>query len=430
MSTVRPISDTPALRWALVLVLVVLAALIGPAAAHADDSSTFGFNTQCDQAHDALQGLDIPGLPILSDGVSALCKGANVATHPGDAVNAVKDAAWDSTFGKVVDSLLTGLGQAVSLALTFWSSVPNSSVEDLPNLTAKVREYTDDIQVFLLAASWMFVAGRLAWAKMSTAVDEAREGFQVLFRTALSSAVWTSAIVGGTRAADAFSEWVIDDSTNGNAKGIAEAMIQTQALTWFSPGLMIIFAIVGLLSGLMQVVLAIVRQGLLAVVAGVLPLAAAASGSRTGRGFYDRLLLWSVAFVLYKPIAALCYMTAFTVAGTNNKLDSNTQPDSDTAVRALVGIALLCSVAFVLPALMRLLSPVASMGSGISGAVAGGGLMGAIGGAVGMAARMPSGAASSHGSGAVRGSGGGGGGGGSRPPSGAAPGPSGGGGGG
>ncbi|MFI7524479.1 hypothetical protein [Nocardia salmonicida] len=392
-----------AVRRVLTLLIVVTAAALGPAAVAAAQptDTTFGFNEACDQIHDTLDDIGIPGTPFnLGNAASGVCKAGNVATHPGETVEAVKDKAWDSTFGEVVDSMLTGLGEAIILSLTFWAKVPNSAVDDLPALMTKVRDYTDDIQIYLLAASLMAVAVRLMFAKANAAADEATQGFKVLFRTVFASSLWALLIVMGTRATDAFSAWVIDDATNGNAKGVAEAIVQTQALAAFSPGLIVIFAVVGLLSALLQIVLALIRQGLLCVVAGVLPLAAAASGTASGEAFYKKLLMWSIAFILYKPIAALAYMIAFTVAGDSNVVDSNTEPTTENAVKALVGIALLCSVAFVLPAIMRLLSPVTAMGGGASGAGVSAAMVGGASG-IGMAGRLASGAADSRGGGTV-----------------------------
>ncbi|WP_157778119.1 hypothetical protein [Nocardia terpenica] len=400
----RSVCPVSALRRAAVAVLVVVAALVGTAAnvtAQPDTSGgTYGFNDACESIHDGLQDLGIPGTPFnLGNAAGGLCKAGNVATHPGDAVEAVTDKAWDSTFGKVVDSMLTGLGQALSMGITFWARVPNSAVADMPGLMTRIRDYTLDIQIYALAASVMLCAVRLAAARASAAAEEAAEAFRVLVRVVIMSGMFAGLIVIGTQGSDAFAEWVIDDSTGGNAKGIAESIVKTEALTAFSPGLVLIFAVVGLLSAILQIVLAVVRQGLLVVVTGVLPLAAASSGSPAGKQFYQKLLLWSIAFVLYKPMAALAYMIAFTVAGSGAGT-ADTKPDADSAMKSLVGIALLCSVALVLPAIMRLISPVTSMASGASGAMLAGGVL-AGGGGMGMVGRLASGAADSRGGGVV-----------------------------
>ncbi|MFI6866450.1 hypothetical protein [Nocardia sp. NPDC050406] len=356
------------LRRILTIFAVVFTVMLAtPTVAYAQ----YGFDEACNELHDSLDGLGIPGIS-LGDAASAACKAGNVATHPGDAAAAVRDKAWDSTFGKVVDSLMNGLGEALILALTFWMKVPNERVSDSGALFTKINDYTYQAQILLLMVSVIISGARLAEARRGAAMSEAAESFRMFARVIFSSWMLGAVIVAGTQASDKFSEWVINDATDGNAKNLAELMVKTAKLQAFSPGLVLIIAIVGLLGALAQIVLAIVRQGLLIVAAGVLPLAAAASGTNTGKQSYPRLIAWIIAFMLYKPVAAIVYMIAFSTAGHVDELTSTAGlPDADQAQRMLVAIVLLCSAAFVLPVLMRLVTPaVAIVGSGGSGLTA------------------------------------------------------------
>ncbi|MGV9617209.1 hypothetical protein [Nocardia xishanensis] len=378
---------------------------------------TYGFDETCNEIHDTLDGVGLPGIS-LGDAASAVCKAGNAASHPGDAATAVKDKAWDSTFGKVVDSLMNGLGEAIILALTFWMKVPNEAASDNGSLFTRINDYTYQIQILLLIASVILSGARLAEARRGAAVSEAAESFRMFARVVFSSWMLGAIIVAGTQASDRFSEWIINDSTNGNAKDLAELMVKTSKLQAFSPGLVLIIAIVGLLGALAQIVFAIVRQGLLIIAAGVLPLAAAASGMNIGKTSYQKLIGWIIAFMLFKPVAAIVYMIAFTTAGHVDGLTSTAGlPEGEEAQRMLVAIVLLCSVAFVLPALMRLVTPaVAIVGSGGSGlAWTGGAVVGALAlGAMGTKAVGVKASASPGSAGYVSGSGSG-----PRPPGGA-----------
>ncbi|UGT63285.1 hypothetical protein [Nocardia asteroides] len=337
---------------------------------------TYGFDEACNELHDTLDSVGIPGVS-LGDAASAVCKAGNAASHPVDAATAVKDKAWDSTFGKVVDSLMNGLGEAIVLSLTFWMRVPNEAASDSGSLFTKINEYTYQIQILLLIASVILSGARLAAARRGAAVSEAAESFRMFARVVFSSWMLGAVIVAGTQASDRFADWLIQDATNGNAKDMAELMVKTSKLQAFSPGLVLIIAIVGLLGALAQIVLAIVRQGLLIIAAGVLPLAAASSGMDLGKSSYQKLVGWIIAFMLYKPVAAIVYMIAFTTAGHVDGLTpTGGLPEGEEAQRMLVAIVLLCSVAFVLPALMRLVTPaVAIVGSGGSGLTATGGTL-------------------------------------------------------
>ena len=54
-----------------------------------------------------------------------------------------------------------------------------------------------------------------------------------------------------------------------------------------------------------------VRQAMLIVVVAVLPVAAAAGGTQVGQQSYHKLTAWIIAFLLFKPVAALAYGIAF-----------------------------------------------------------------------------------------------------------------------
>ncbi len=365
-------------RLVTILAVIFTVMIATPTVAYGQN---YGFDETCNEIHDSLDGLGLPGF-TLGDAASAACKAGNAATHPGQAATAVKDKAWDSTFGKVVDSLMNGLGEAIILALTFWMKVPNEAVSDSGSLFTKINDYTYQAQILLLIASVILSGARLAEARRGAAMNEAAESFRMFTRVVFSSWMLGAVIVAGTQASDRFAEWIIDDSTNGNAKDLAELMVKTSKLQAFSPGLVLIIAIVGLLGALAQIVLAIVRQGLLVIAAGVLPLAAAASGMNIGKQSYQKLIGWIIAFMLWKPVAAIVYMIAFTTAGHVDGLTpTGGLPDGEQAQRMLVAIVLLCSVAFVLPALMRLVTPaVAIVGSGGSGFTAAGGTLIAVAG--------------------------------------------------
>lgn len=375
VSSGRSAGSVPA-RILAVVALCISALLIAPNIAFAQPttppeppSTTYGFDQACNDVHDTLDGVGIPGLPSLGDLSSAICKGGNAATHPGEAVEAVKDKAWDSTFGKVVDSLLNGLGEAVIMSLVWWTKVPNEKITEGGTLFAQINDYTYQAQIILLVASVILSGARLAEARRGAAMSEANESFKMYARVVFSSWMLAAVVVAGTQVSDRFSAWLIDDATNGNAKGIAELMVKTSAYQAFSPGLVLIIALVGMLGAIAQAIFSVVRQGLLVVAAGFMPMAAAASGMKTGQQSYQKLTGWVIAFLLWKPVAAVVYMIAFTTAnvGTDD-VPATSIPNADQAQRMLVGLVLLCSVAFVLPALMRLVAPaVAIVGSGGSG---------------------------------------------------------------
>ncbi|WP_051179983.1 hypothetical protein [Nocardia concava] len=358
------------LRRRMASILIAVVAVLGVGMSHsAADPGSFGFDQTCNQLHDTIS--TVPGLGSLGDTVSGLCKAGNVATHPLDAVEAVKDKAWDTTFGSIVDSLLHGLGQALIMALVWWTKIPNDKLLAEQDLWTRISKYTSDIQVYFLAASVMVGAVRMAIARHNAHAEQAGELMRVLTRSIVAVWIAGAVVLGASRASDAFAAWIINDATDGNATGTAKFMVETSAYQGFSPGLVLIIACVGMLGALAMAVMAILRQAFLVVAMAMLPLAAAGSGLGSGKHAHDRLWSWILAFLLWKPVAALVYLIAFSAVDTTPAMNPATPLDADTGQRRLVGVMLLICAVFVLPALMRLVSPVVSaVGSGGSGAAA------------------------------------------------------------
>ncbi|MFE9328264.1 hypothetical protein ACIHDR_46020 [Nocardia sp. NPDC052278] len=355
-------------------------------------SSTYGFDQLCNEIHDGLSQIPVIG-EGLGDAGSAACKAGNAASHPGSAIEATKSKLWESTFGKVTEILLSGLGDALTLSMS-WVLVPNDRILTTPGnstdpeqtLWGRIDSYTRQLQTWLLAISIAVSALRIGIARAHMAAEHAEEAFKMLARSTMTTWVAGAAILAGARMTDSVSVWIINDATSGNATGAAELLVRTDRFGVFGPGVVFLVAIVGILGALAMTALTIIRQALLVVAVGIYPLTAAASGTAGGKQSYQKLGAWIIAFLLFKPTASLVYMIAFTTADqTNSDVEQSQAGAVDSAHRALVGIVLLCSVAFVLPALIRLVTPALSaVGSGGGGA-------GATGFAIGAAAALATG---------------------------------------
>ncbi|MBY8858607.1 hypothetical protein K7711_19165 [Nocardia sp. CA2R105] len=313
----------------------------------------------------------------LPDIVGTVCKGLRLGGQ-------AADAAVSSAFDSFVQSLIKGMGILLRYDLTWWTDLPSPTLaaptgEPGPAL-ASIRGYTSGLQVLLLTAGIMFAAARLALAKRGGVAGEAQEAFLMFARAVFASMTFAAVVTVGTRAGDAFSNWVIFDATRGDSNNAAELLngiSQTDA--GLGTGVVLIIGLFGLISMLVQLVMLVVRQAFLILVVAALPIAAAAAGTGPGSQAYKRMLSWSLAFLLWKPVGALCYAIAFSAAGAK----SNTQHQDPQMV--LLGLILLLMVAVVLPALMRLIAPVVATMGGGSGAAAtlAGGLAGVAMGSAG-----------------------------------------------
>ncbi len=132
----------------------------------------------------------------------------------------------------------------------------------------------------------------------------------------------------------------------------------------------LILALIAILMTFVQIALMVVRSAMLVLLAGVLPLTASFTNTPSGEQWFRRSLGWLVAFILYKPAAALIYAAAFKLIGTDIF-----SKDDGGIWSVMTGLALMIIALVALPALMRFIAPmVAPAGGGAAGAAIAGGL--------------------------------------------------------
>ncbi|MBO0878804.1 MAG: hypothetical protein J2P17_00105 [Mycobacterium sp.] len=385
-------------RYALVLGMVAAAFVLvssssapaqtpappSSAPAASGNSTTYGFDDVCNQIRDGLSRIPMVG-GFDGDALSGMCKAGNAVTHPDKAADAIKSKVWESAFGQIVDSMLDGLGQIVGTTMTLWTRLPNDKLLDSPTLWQRIDSYTRTMQVWILAISIAASALRIGIARKHLAAEYAEETFRMLVRSVIATWIAGTAILAAARITDRFSQWLLTDTIGSNGNGAAELLVTSYRYSAgaLSPGLVFVVTLVGLLGALSMAALTIIRQAFLVVAVGMLPLTAAATGTAVGRHSFTRLAGWIVAFLLFKPIASLIYLVAFVTADQANIESARTAGTTDSAARSLIGVVLLCSAAFVLPALVRLVAPgMSTIGSGGGGAAATGIIAGTAAAAV------------------------------------------------
>ena len=116
--------------------------------------------------------------------------------------------------------------------------------------------------------------------------------------------------------------------------------------------------IIAFLATVIQIMLMLVRGGMLVLLVGTLPLVAAFSNTEMGMQWFRKASAWLVAFALYKPAAAVVYAVAFDLAGQQG------------ALALLDGVMMLALAILALPALLRFVVPATSAlagGGGLEG---------------------------------------------------------------
>lgn len=207
--------------------------------------------------------------------------------------------------------------------------------------------------------SIFFVTGKVALAHRAAASEEAQEAAKGLVLVVVASSVAVPAVVSASQGADQYSSWLVDQAANGDVVGAVLKLMAFDQI--IGSGFTFILALMALGASIVQAFLIIIRDALLIVLIGGLPLAAAASISPSGRQTWHKMIGWLIAFILFKPVAAMCYAGAlWSVTNASNEIDQ------------IAGIFLVILAVLTLPALMRLIGPqVEKVGGGGGGAMLG-----------------------------------------------------------
>ena len=320
---------------------------------------------------------------ILGCGVNPLCivgkgVGAGVSTVAGDAITAL------------AKSVLQALGHAVEWSATLWTGVGTPQLDN-PNgqpvgAVAFVQQNLLYFTAGMAVASVLVGAAKIAIEEQKAYHARQLTRFLVVYgMIAAGSAALGSALV---YASDQMAADLISKATanTGFADHMAQLLGIAQNQVGGATGLAgllavafaaIVLGIIAFLTTLVQILLMFVRNGMLVLLIGILPLAAAMSNTEMGMHWFKKAWAWLIAFALYKPAAAVVYAVAFVLPGQQG-------------INALMsGIMMLVLAVLALPALLRFAVPAtaALAGGGGTGALAAGG----AGAMIGM--RMPSGAA-------------------------------------
>jgi hypothetical protein len=318
----------------------------------------------------------------------AECSGWDTLNPFCHAGTAIEDAANDA-IKNMAKAIADAVGQTVKTLGTFWVNVGT------PSITAAPGGATASDPVLFLQNSLYFWTAALA--VLSVLVGAAK---MIIERRGaplrdLGRSLATLVVVSGagvaavgllTIAADQFSAWIINNSTSGTSfNDNITAMLQLSATSPMGSIMIILLGLIAILASVVQIVLMIVRGGLLVVLTGIFPTAAAFTNTEAGKGWFQKCTAWLIAFILYKPAAAIVYATAFRLTGTKIFGNGGDGNDFGSALLTTVtGLALMIVALFAMPALMRFVTPMVGAVAGGGGALAAGAVGGLASGAINM----------------------------------------------
>lgn len=279
----------------------------------------------------------------------------------GDALGSAAGGLASAGFEAVVKSFAEGVGKIVKTLSTFWVNVPTQKLSQAQGTpVGMLTAMLDWVMLAVGLLSMLLVAAHMALTHRGEALQDAGTGI-VRFILVCSCQVPAIALLAG--AGDEFSKWIINTAADGNFDKRVGQVFGT-ALATGPLGIAVVFigCLLAIVASIGQVIAMVARNGVLIITAAFSPVAAAAAIHKGNEDMWKKLWMWQLAFVLYKPVAATVYAAAFVTIGKGK-----------SATDQLSGLALMIMSVLALPALLRLMMPVAAKMSsgGGAGALAG-----------------------------------------------------------
>lgn len=301
------------------------------------------------------------------------------------------------------DGISQGLEKMLVLVGDMVISPPSFTSEHQSNAQWLAGQ-TEYLTALLAVVSVMIGGMMLMWQRKA---EPLKDILAMLIRLILISAGGVTLVATLSQASDEWSAWMLDEATAGSFNDTLIALFALNPFSRHSGILMaILFGLLAIIAGAIQVVLFMIRQPFLILMVGLWPLSAAATNTDWGRQWFSKLTGWIAAFLLYKPAVAIIFALGLKM------MKPDTSDTADGMLNFIQGLLLIGMSMVALPALVKFIVPsTASLGSGGGGGAAaavggmaamkvasgsgGGGARGASGGSQGTS---PSGAAGATGS--------------------------------
>ncbi|MDQ0733506.1 hypothetical protein [Arthrobacter sp. B1I2] len=284
-----------------------------------------------------------------------VCAAANVIGGVQDATKGAVNTAVNSGANSLGEAMMGAWDSIMKGFLTSWLDAGM-----MVSLEGESMAWlTDQLQVLSIFMSTLGIMVACVWTMMHARGDRAVKAAKSLLMVFLVTTAGTTLMQVAIPAGDAFSKYILDEA-GVTVQGYEQLGPAAAAVGQIGPGLAIVAGIFGVIATLLQWVIMIVRATVLPLLVAIWPVAAAAAMIRGAEQSFSRVTMWLVAFLLYKPIAAIIYAFAW-------KLKSG----GDGIGGVINGMLLLVLAVAALPALMKLLSPAtAAMGSAAGGTMA------------------------------------------------------------
>ncbi|MER7069311.1 hypothetical protein ABT357_27200 [Streptomyces albidoflavus] len=292
--------------------------------------------------------------------------GAPMCEGPGaveDAINGVVESGFQS----LVDAFQSGAIFLVKEVGMSWLDI------DAPTLSADsggagfVLQSTHSLTQLLAVISLIIAGAHMAITRRN---DPGRDIATAMLRLTIVSAAGVAVANLVMEAGDSYSSWVVERGLGcgGATKQgcIDEFVVRMRDMTVLAQedqlALTLVVSFLLMVAGLLQLIFVLIRDSLLVIIIGFLPLAAALSETPWGREWWPRLIGGGIGIAAWAPAASTAYGAGFVMFGGVGQ-------DELPLIQQLYGVTLLIMAAIFFPLIMKAAGPVGAsiVGGGSSG---------------------------------------------------------------
>lgn len=277
-------------------------------------------------------------------------------------------------FGSIADLLKESMGELFKDFFTWWLAVPFSSVRGGSGTspTEMLQGELFPVVALVAAGGIIAAAARLALTRKVDPMLSLVKGIVTLVVVTFAGLVIVDQLLA---ASDALALQILDlDSETAKSLGTRLTVVFTVAYA-SNPALFSLLALLVIILGVVQMILMLLREGSIILLAGALPLAAVGT-MIPGTNWFRKVSSWMLAFIFYKPAAALVYLGAFAL------ISDSTGGPMHQIKQFHIGLIMLVLAIFVLPMLMKLFDwTTGHAAGGDAGAMVGGAMGGVVGSA-------------------------------------------------
>lgn len=299
---------------------------------------------------------------------------------------AVNARRGDGTGMVTTSTMVFGGAALIGGATSLVSFLVPTRQTDITGTVGFIQDQTLYLTLGLAALSTIVAGVKIGWTQRGEYVRDLLRSLLTLALISAGGVVLVNVLI---ELADALAVQIIDSAIGEDFQsdlvtllGMDNALTSRQdELVWMGGNVILIIfgGLLALLINLVQIMLMALRTGMLFLMAGILPLSAAFTNTEMGRNFFLKVIAWTVAFIFYKPAAAVIYAVAIKMS------TSGVWEDGGNLITFAGGLMMIAASVFALPMLIGFLSPIMGAVSG-----SGGGGSAAV---TGVAAAIPAGAA-------------------------------------